>query len=185
MKFSTETKHFTPAQNTTFIAGSLLPVWLWMFISAEVDKGNDRGLLTSVGMTLLSTLILAVFFSNNKIIDFFKTLCYLLLSGFIVLLLSVSLGFYIGHITKIDWLGLIVPIVSSGILMFYMLRRLFSFPDNIKAFCVILSLPLLMGLIMYVPFYDGMFAHKYGIGLPIAAFLSLLFISIAILCHKK
>lgn len=188
MKISTEIKYFTNRQNLIFLSISLFLIWAWMFIAAEIDTGNDRGFLSIVGIALTTALILILFFSNNKIIDFFITSCNLLISSFLIFILTVTLGFYIWDVTKLNWIGFIVPILATGVFMFLNLRRLFSFPNNSKAFLVILALPIIvlltLELLELLPFYDNIFKHEYGIGFPISIFLSFVFISISILCME-
>nr|WP_315221244.1 hypothetical protein [uncultured Flavobacterium sp.] len=181
---STEIKYFTPKQTAVFLSISLFLVWFWMFIAARVDREDDRGFLTTFGIIMIMCFILAKFFSNGKGGQFLATLFYLSFGSFLVFLLTLTLGLLLSAV--VSWAGFIVPITSTGLLMFFILRRLFSFPDNYVAFWVIISLPILVIItLQLLPFYDNIFAHDYGIGFPISIYLSLVFIAISVLCRER
>lgn len=169
-----------------FLSLSLLLLWAWMFLCVKIDRENDRGLLTLVAISILMSIILSIFFSRNRVITFISTLIRLLISILIIFVLSLTLGFYIQLITNLSWTGFIVPFVSSPILVYLNLRRLFSFPDNYKAFLIMLVLPIFTAIIIKsLPFYDGIIAHDLGIGFPISIYISLVFITISVLCRQK
>jgi len=169
-----------------FLSLSLLLVWAWMFLCVKIDRENDRGLLTLVGISILMSIILSIFFSRNIIVTFIGILIRLLLSMLIIFVLSLTLGSYIQLITNLSWTWFIVPSASSSILVYLNLRRLFSFPDNYKAFLLMLVLPIFTAIIIKsLPFYNDIIAHDLGIGFPISIYISLVFITISILCRQK
>lgn len=183
---NTEIKYFSQKQNIIFLLSSLSLIWIWILISSYIDRGNDRGLITILGITILTALIFSFFFSKNKIADFFMSLIFLLISCFLIFILSITLGLYLENLSKLKWFGFIVPIVTSGSLIFLNIRRLISFPDNKVAFWCIFSIPIIIVFgISSLSFYDGIFAHDFGIGFLISIYLTSIFVLIGILCRTK
>ncbi len=186
MILSNEIKLFNRKQNLIFILSSLLLIWMWMLIASYIDRGNDRGLVTIIGIATLTSLIFSLFLSKNKIADFFTSLILLLISSFLIFVLSFTLGLFLESLTKLNWIGFIVPIVTSGILTYLNIRRLISFPNNKKAFWYIFIIPVVIVIgICSLPFYDGIFAHDFGIGFLISIYLTSVFVLIGILCRIK
>src|SRR5690554_1401194 len=144
MILSNEIKHFNRKQNLIFTLSSLLLIWMWMLIASYIDRGNDRGLVTIIGIATLTSLIFSLFLSKNKIADFFTSLIFLLISSFLIFVLSFTLGLFLESLTKLNWIGFIVPIVTSGILTYLNIRRLISFPNNKKAFWYIFLIPVVI-----------------------------------------
>ena len=182
MILSNEIKYFNQKQNLRFILCSLLLIWIWMLITSYIDRGSDRGLLTILGMTTLTSLIFSLFLSKNKIADFFTSLIFLLISSFF----TITLGLYLESLIELNWFGFIVPIVTSGILIYLNIRRLISFPNNKTAFWYISIIPVVIVIgIFSLPFYNGIFAHDFGIGFLISIYLTFVFVLIGILCRTK
>ncbi|PZW37599.1 hypothetical protein LX95_02881 [Mesonia algae] len=186
MILSNEIKYFNRKQNLIFILSSLLLIWMWMLIASYIDRGNDRGLVTIIGIATLTSLIFSLFLSKNKIAEFFTSLIFLLISSFLIFILSFTLGLFLESLTKLNWIGFIVPIVTSGILTYLNIRRLISFPNNKKAFWYIFIIPVVIVIgICSLPFYDGIFTHDFGIGFLISIYLTSVFVLIGILCRIK
>lgn len=186
MELSGKIKQLSPEQTILFLASSLILVWGWMLICVNIDTGNDRGLLTTIGMVLITSLILSIFFSKKKLVGFIFIAVGLVVSCFLVLFLSATLGSKLEYMTGLPWTGFLIPIVSTGALVFLILRTLFSFPNNTLAFWLILSIPpLAIAGIMALPFYDGIFAHDVGIGFVFAIYLTFLFLLLGILCRER
>ncbi|MBF4517305.1 hypothetical protein IRZ71_13150 [Flavobacterium sp. ANB] len=186
MKLSTEIKYLTIKQSTIFLLISLSLFWSWMFITFKIDRGNDRGLMTSFGAIIILTFILVQFFAKVKSGQFLATFFFLCFGILIVFILTITIGLIISAITKWDWAGFIVPLITTGFLLFFILRRLFSFPDNFVAFWVLFSLPILTAVTLKIlPFYDDSASYDLGLGFPIAIYLSFVFIAIAILCRES
>lgn len=186
MKLSTEIKYFNPKQNFVFIFCSLLLIWSWMLVAATVDKGNDRGFITVLGISILTSLIFALFLSKNKLADFLTSFLFLVISSFLIFVLSITLGLYLEYVTGISWFGFIVPIAASGLLTYLNIRRLLSFPDNKTAFWCLFIIPALAVIgISSLPFYTRIFAHDFGIGFLISIYLTSVFVLIGILCRTK
>ena len=186
MILNNEVKYFTNKQNLAFLLSSISLIWLWMLIASFIDKGNDRGLITILGITIITALIFSLFLSKNKIADFFMSLLFFLISSFLIFILSFTLGLYIENLTKLNWLGFIVPIVTSGFLIFLNIRRLISFPNNKTAFWYIFTIPILLIIgISSLSFYDGIFAYDFGIGFLLSIYLTSVFLIIGILCRIK
>lgn len=186
MKLNTEVKYLTIKQSAIFLLVSLSLFWSWMFITSKIDRGNDRGLMTSFGTIVILTFILVQFFAKVKLGEYLATFFFLSFGILIVFILSMTFGLIISAITKWDWIGFIVPLALTTFLLFFILRRLFSFPDNFVAFWVLFSLPILTGITLKIlPFYDDIVGHELGIGFPIAIYLSFVFIAIAILCRES
>lgn len=183
---TSQIKYFSVRQSSMFLSLSLGLLWSWMLLCTKIDRDHDRGLLTLVGVAILMSIVLSVFFSTNIFRSFVSILFRLVLSVLIIFVLSLSLEPYVRSITNLGWTGFIVPFVSLSVLSYFNLRLLFAFPNNLKAFVIMLLLPLLTAIILYLlPFYDDYTAYEYGIGFPLAVYLSLLCISISILCHQK
>jgi len=186
MKLNTEIKYFSKKQSILFLFSSLSIVWIWMLIASYLDKGNDRGLISILGIVTIMSLIFSLFLSKNKIADFFMSLVFLSISCFLIFVLSLTLGLYLQSVTELDWFGFIVPIVTSGMLTYLNIRRLISFPNNKIAFWCIFIIPVITVIgISSLPFYDGIFAHDFGIGFLLSTYLTSIFLLIAILCRKK
>jgi hypothetical protein len=173
-----KTEHISKRQNLVFLSVSLFLVWTWMYFSAIKDVNNDRGLLTISGFIILTSFLLSIFLSKKKIIAFLITFFYFGILGFFMMLMIFSLGVF-------DWIGTIFTLLLLGASIFLIVRRLIVFPNNRIAFLIILCLPIPIVAIINLSFYDSTFKHKFGIAFPIAIYLSLLFISISILCRKK
>lgn len=186
IKLNTEIKYFSKKQNFIFLFSSLLLIWVWMFIASYFDRGNDRGLITILGTTILIALIFSLLLSKEKIYGFFMSLLFLLLSSIIVFILSFTVGLYLESLTQLNWFGYIIPAVATGILVFWNIRRLISFPNNKIAFWSIFIIPIMIVIgINSLSFYDGIFAYDYGLGFLISVYFSSIFIIIGILCRKR
>jgi hypothetical protein len=155
-----------------------------MFITSKIDRGNDRGFMTSFGTIIILTFILVQFFAKVKSGEYLGTFFYLSFGFLAVFLLTMTIGLLIAAV--IGWAGFVVPLTTIGLLLFFILRRLFSFPDNFVAFWVLFSLPILTLIILkLLPFYDDIAKYDLGLGFPIAIYLSFVFIAIAILCRES
>ncbi len=186
MKLNTEVKYLTLKQSAIFLLVSLSLFWIWMFITSKIDRGNDRGLMTSFGTIVILTFVLVQFFAKAKSGEYLATFFFLSFGILIVFILSMTIGLIISAITKLDWIGFIVPLTATGFLLFFILRRLFSFPNNFVAFWILFSLPILTAIILKIlPFYDSIVSYELGLGFPIAIYLSFVFIAIAILCRES
>jgi hypothetical protein len=186
MKLNTEIKYLTHKQITIFLLVSLSLIWTWMFITSKIDRGNDRGLMTSFGTIIILTFILVQFFAKVKSGEYLATFFYLSFGILAVFLLTMTIGLVISAVIKLEWAGFVVPLTTTGLLLFFILRRLFSFPDNFVAFWVLFSLTILTGVTLKVlPFYDTISSYDLGLGFPIAIYLSFVFIAIAILCRES
>ncbi|TPG38732.1 hypothetical protein [Flavobacterium pectinovorum] len=184
MKLNTEVKYLTHKQSANFLLVSLSLIWAWMFIASKIDRGNDRGFMTSFGTIIILTFILVQFFAKVKSGEYLATFFYLSFGILAVFLFTMTIGLLIAAV--IGWAGFVVPLTTIGFLLFFILRRLFSFPDNFVAFWVLFSLPILMGVTLKVlPFIVSIDKHELGIGFPIAIYLSFVFIAIAILCRES
>ncbi|RKR10578.1 hypothetical protein C8C83_2255 [Flavobacterium sp. 90] len=184
MKLNTEVKYLTIKQSAIFLLVSLSLFWSWMFITAKIDRGNDRGLMTSFGTIVILTFILVRFFSKAKSGEYLATFFFLTFGNLLSFILTMTIGFAISVASK--WIGFIVPIATTTFLLFFILRRLFSFPDNFVAFWVLFSLPILTAITLKIlPFYDSIVSYHLGLGFPIAIYLSFVFIAIAILCRES
>lgn len=183
MKLNTEVKYLTNKQSTIFLLVSLSLIWAWMFITSKIDRENDRGFMTSFGTIIILTFILVQFFAKVKSGQFLATFFFLSFGSFLSFIITMTIGGIIS--TVIKWGFFIVPLTTTGFLLFFILRRLFSFPDNFVAFWVLFSLPILT-LITFklLSFNDDINMHELGIGFPIAIYLSFVFIAIAILCRE-
>ncbi|MBE8727314.1 hypothetical protein [Flavobacterium hungaricum] len=185
MKLSTDIKYFTIKQNAVFLLVSLFLVWIWMFIASKYDRENDRGLMTSFGYTIILCFILVKFFAQQKSGQYLATFFHLVVGWFAVFLLTLTLGSVISIIIKASWAWFLVPLFSTTVLLYFILRRLFSFADNFIAFWVLFTLPILTAVTLkLLPFYDDIIKYELGIGFPISIYLSSVFIAIAILCKK-
>lgn len=176
-------KRFTARQNYIFLASSLSLLWSWMFVTALIDRGDNRGLLTVFGYVVITALVFSLFLSSNKIVDFFRCFIYLGLSSAAIFVLSFTLGLYLIHITGLNWTGPIVTIIATGLLIFYSLRCLISFPNNVRAFWTVFLLPIFLIIVLNLPTFDSSFNQEYGIGFSFSIYLSSLFIAIAVLCR--
>jgi hypothetical protein len=183
---NTEIKVFNRNQNLMFILTSLALIWSWMWITYVIDRGNDRGLITIIGTTFILSLIFSIFLAKNKITSLFITTILLSASILLIVVLTLSFGFYIGALTDFTWLGLLVPILTSEVLTYLNIRRLISFPNNKIAFWCIISVPPLITIgICCLPFYTGVFRHEFGIGFIISVYLTFVIFLIAMLCEKN
>jgi len=186
MKLNSEVKYLTHKQNNIFLLVSLSLIWVWMFITSIIDTGNDRGLMTSFGVVIILTFLLVQFLAKNKSGEYLATFFYLSFGCFLSFIITMTIGLLISAITKSGWAWSIVPLTTTGFLLFFILRRLFSFPDNFVAFWVLFSLPILTFITLEVlPFVVNIDKHDLGIGFPIAIYLSFVFIAIAILCRES
>ncbi|WP_289663568.1 hypothetical protein [Flavobacterium panacagri] len=185
MKLSTDVKYLTVKQSAIFLLVSLFLVWVWMFLAAKYDRENNRGLTTGFGFMVILSFILVGFFAKQKSGQYLATFFYLFFGGFTVFILTLVLGSAMSAIIKASWAWFVVPLVSITILTYFILRRLFSFPDNFIAFWVLFSLPILTAIVLkLLPFYKGISQHELGIGFPISIYLSFVFIAITILCRE-
>ena len=186
IELSDKVKYLNRKENLIFLISSLLIVWIWTFVSINIDRENDRGMITLIGFSLIFPSVISVFFSKNKVFDFFISLFLLLLLGFLTFIISLIPNFYLIYITGLDWVGFIIPTILTGLSFYFIIRCVFSFPDNKKAFIYILTIPIIIIVsLCCLPFYDGIFAHETGIGFLIGIYLSLLFGVISFLCSKK
>lgn len=186
MILSTDIKYFTIKQSTIFLLASLFLVWIWMFIAAKYDRENDRGLMTSFGFIIILCFVFVKFFAKQKSGQYLATFFYLFFGWFAVFVLTLILGSVVSIIIKASWAWFLVPLFSTTLLVYFILRRLISFPDNFIAFWTLFTLPILTTLTLeLLPFYDGIFKHELGIGFPISIYLSFVFIVIAILCREN
>lgn len=183
--------YFSSRQNLIFLSSSLSILWIWMLLCVEIDRNNDRGFITIVGMSIIMSTVLSIFFSKNIVKTFFTSLFRLLGSTFLIFV-SFILGVYISAfmdikgVINLSWTGLIIPFTTSSTLIYLNLRQLFSFQNNCKAFLIMLLLPILTTIIINsLPFYDDIIAHDLGIGFPISIYISLVFITISVLCRQK
>lgn len=96
-------------------------------------------------------------------------------------MLSLMLSIFIG------WFAIVLPSVATGFLIFYTIRLLVSFSENKTAFWTITLMPIITALIFIVlsKFLDDIILHELGIGFPISIYLSLIIISIAVLCREN
>lgn len=125
---------------------------------------------------------------NNPIKRFTARQNYIFLASSLSLLWSwmfvtALIGLYLIHITGLNWTGPIVPIAATGLLIFFSLRCLISFPNNARAFWTVLLLPVFLIIVLNLPTFDSSFNQEYGIGFSISIYLSSLFIAIAVLCR--
>jgi len=186
MKLNTEVKHLTRKQSAIFLLVSLSLIWVWMFITSIIDTGNDRGLMTSFGTVVILTFILVQFFAKVKSGEYLATFFYLCFGSLLSFIITMAIGLLIMAVIKSGWAWFVVPLTTTGFLLFFILRRLFSFPDNFVAFWVLFLLPILTVITLEVlPFYDDIAKHDLGLGFPIAIYLSFVFIAIAILCRES
>ncbi|MEZ0129621.1 hypothetical protein AB9T88_07605 [Flavobacterium sp. LBUM151] len=186
MKLSTDVKYLTIKQSVIFLLVSLSLIWAWMFITSIIDTGNDRGLMTSFGTVIILTYILVKFFAKVKSGEYLATFFYLSFGSFLSFIITMTAGLLIMAVIKSGWAWFVVPLTTTGFLLFFILRRLFSFPDNFVAFWVLFSLPILVIITLKLLFfYDDVSQHELGIGFPIAIYLSFVFIAIAILCRES
>ena len=186
MILNNEIKYFTKKQNLIFVLSSIFLIWFWMLTASFIDKGNDRGLITILGTVIITALIFSLFLSKNRMADFFYSLLILLLSSFLIFILSFTLGLYLEDLTKLNWVGFIIPIVTSGILIFLNIRRLIAFPNNKTAFWYLFIIPIVMVIgISVLPFYDSIFIYDFGIGFLISIYMTTVFVIIGILCRTK
>lgn len=186
MKLNKEVKYLTHKQSVIFLLVSLSLIWAWMFITSIIDTGNDRGLMTSLGIVIILTYILVKFFAKVKSGEYLATFFYLSFGSFLSFIITMTAGLLIMAVIKSGWAWFIVPLTTTGFLLFFILRRLFSFPDNFVAFWVLFSLPILTVITLeLLPFYNGIAKHDLGVGFPIAIYLSFVFIAIAILCRES
>jgi hypothetical protein len=184
MKLNTEVKYLSVKQSAILLMVSLSLFWSWMYITSIIDRGNDRGFMTSFGIIIILTFILVQFFAKVKSGEYLATFFFLSFGILIVFILSITIGLAISAV--IEWAWFIVPLTTIGFLLFFNLRRLFSFPDNFVAFWVLFSLPILTAITLKIlPFYDDIVGHELGIGFPIAIYLSFVFIAITILCRES
>jgi hypothetical protein len=104
----------------------------------------------------------------------------------LIFVLSIALGLYLGSLTELNWFYFIVPVVTSGVLIYLNVRRLLSFPNNKTAFWNIFIIPPVIVIgISSLPFYNEIFAHDFGIGFLISIYLTSVFVLIGILCRKN
>jgi hypothetical protein len=186
MKLSTDIKYLTIKQSVIFLLVSLSLIWSWMLITSKIDRGNDRGLMTSFGVIIILTFILVKFFAKIKSGEYLATFFYLSFGSLLSFFIIMTIGLIISAVIKSGWVWFIVPLTTTGFLLFFILRRLFSFPDNFVAFWVLFSLPILtVGTLELLPFYDSTAKYKLGLGFPIAIYLSSVFVAIAILCRER
>ncbi|MCD0470160.1 hypothetical protein [Flavobacterium sp. JAS] len=186
MKLNTEVKYLTHKQSAIFLLISLSLIWVWMFITSIIDRGNDRGLMTSFGTVIILTFILVQFFAKVKSGEYLATFFYLIFGSFLSFIITMTIGLLISAVIKSGWAWSIVPLMTIGFLLFFILRRLFSFPDNFVAFWVLFSLPILTFITLEVlPFIVNIDKHGLGIGFPIAIYLSFVFVAIAMLCRES
>lgn len=186
MKLSTDVKYLTTRQSAVFLLVSLFLVWIWMFIASKYDRANDRGLMTSLGFIIILCFILVRFFAKQKSGQYLATFVYLFFGWFTVFVLTLTLGAVVSIIIKATWAWFIVPLFSTTFLIYFILRRLFSFADNFIAFWGLFILPILTVITLdLLPFYDDIFKYELGIGFPISIYLSFVFIAIAILCSTN
>lgn len=186
MKLSTDIKYLTVKQSTIFLLVSLFLVWIWMFITTKYDRGDDRGLMTIFGIIFILCFIVVNFFAKDKRGQFLATLFYLFLGSIVVFIATMTIGLLISAIVKWSWAGFIIPLIGTGGVLFFIFRRLFSFPDNFVAFWVLFSLPILTVITLkLLPFNDSVSKYELGIGFPISVYLSFVFITIAILCREN
>lgn len=184
MKLNTEVKYFTNKQSTIFLLVALSLIWAWMFITSKIDRGNDRGLMTSFGTMVILTFILVQFFAKVKSGEYLATFFFLSFGNLLSFILTMTIGFAISAVSK--WVWFTVPLTTTTFLLFFILRRLFSFPDNFVAFWVLFSLPVLTAITLKIlPFYDSSVSYDLGLGFPIAIYLSFVFITIVILCRES
>jgi hypothetical protein len=185
MKLSTDVKYLTIKQSVVFLLVSLSLIWAWMFITSKIDRGDDRGLMTGFGVIIIVCFVVVQFFAKNKSGQFLATFFYLVFGSFLSFILTMTIGLFLSVITKGSWLWFIVPLTTTGFLLFFILRRLFSFPDNFIAFWVLFSLPILtVGTLELLPFYNDISKYELGLGFPVAIYLSFVFIAITILCRE-
>lgn len=185
MKLSKDVKYFSIKQSIIFLAVSLSLVWLWMFITVNIDTGNDRGLMTSFGAIIIMCFVIVKFFAKDKSGQYLATFFFLCFGSLIVFVLTLTIGLFISAIIKYNWAGFIVPLIATAFLLFFILRRLFSFHDNFIAFWTLSSLPILTVFILEaLPSYDSISKYELGIGFPISIYFSFVFIAMAILCRQ-
>lgn len=103
MKLSTETKYLTIRQSIIFLLVSLSLVWVWMFITAKIDRGNDRGLMTSFGVIVIMCFVMVQFFAKDKSGEFLATFFYLCLGCLLIFILTLTLGILVSALIKWSW----------------------------------------------------------------------------------
>lgn len=185
MKLSADVKYLTVKQSVVFLLVSFSLIWVWMFITSKIDRGNDRGLMTSFGTIIILTFILVKFFAKIKSGEYLATFFYLSFGSLLSFIIIMTIGLIISAVIKSGWVWFIVPLTTTGFLLFFILRRLFSFPDNFVAFWVLFSLPILTLITLEVLSFGSIDKFELGIGFPIAIYLSFVFIAIAILCRES
>lgn len=142
--------------------------------------------MTSLGFIIILCFILVRFFAKQKSGQYLATFVYLFFGWFTVFVLTLTLGAVVSIIIKATWAWFIVPLFSTTFLIYFILRRLFSFADNFIAFWGLFILPILTVITLdLLPFYDDIFKYELGIGFPISIYLSFVFIAIAILCSTN
>lgn len=186
MKFNTEIKYLGLQENILFLSTSFFLIWSWVFISMYLENGNDRGLLTICGFIIVTSVILSFFFSKNKVANLLKLLLLLSLVCILTFILTLAIGLSLVNLIGADWIGFLIPILIVGISFYLVLRQLIAFPNNKLAFWTFIAIAALtiIGFLIFKHYYS-IAAHDFRIGFPIGVFLTLLCISIGILCGKK
>ena len=186
MKLKTEIKYFAFKENIFFLITSILLTWTWAFLSINLDKGNDRGILTIGGFTIMTSIVLSLFLSKNKLINSLKLTLQFALVCILTFVLTLTIGLKIADFIGIEWIGFAIPVLILGVSFYYILRQLIAFPNNKLAFWTILIIPILtLTGLSIIQSYDNTFLYDVGIGFPIGIFLTLLFSTIGTLCREK
>lgn len=186
MKLKTEIKYLAFRENLFFLLTSILSTWTWTFLTINLDKGNDRGLLTISGFTILTSIVLSLFLSKNKLINSLKLTLQFALVCILTFALSLTIGLNIVYLIGIEWIVFTIPVLILGVSFYFILRQLIAFPNNKLAFWTILFIPILtLTVLSIIQSYDSTFLYDVGIGFPIGIFLTSLFLTIGTLCREK
>jgi hypothetical protein len=186
MKLKTEIKYLGFKENLIFLSSSILLIWVWAIISMNLDNGNDRGLITICGFVILTSIVLSFFLSKKILTNSLKLILQIAMVCILTFIFTLTIGLKLADLTGIDWIGFIILILMIGISFFLILRQLTAFPNNKLAFWTFLTIPILTIIgTSILQNYDNTLAYDFGAGFPIGIFLTLMFISIGILCREK
>lgn len=185
MKLKTEIKYLGFKENLIFLSSSVLLIWIWVVISMNLDYGNDRGLLTISGFVILTSIILSFFLSKKILTNSLKLILQFSVVCILTFILTLTIGLKIADLTGADWIGIIIPVAIVGISFYLIIRQLTAFRNNKLAFWTFITLPTItiIGTLLLRNYYNTL-AYDFGIGFPIGLNLTLLFISISVLCRK-
>tara|TARA_R110002051_G_C8524925_1_gene468563 strand:- start:29 stop:610 length:582 start_codon:yes stop_codon:yes gene_type:complete len=186
MKLKTEIEYLGFKENLIFLSSSILLIWTWAIISMNLDKGNDRGLLTICGFIIVTSIVLSFFLSKKTLTNTFRLIFQFAVVCILTFIFTLTVGLKMADLIGADWIGFIIPVLMVGISCYLILRQLTAFPNNNLAFWTFIAIPILTIIgTSIIRNYDNTIAYDFGTGLPTSIFLTLLFISIGVLCREK